>query len=103
MRKKTSSSLMIAATLAVASCISIPQAMAQGQGCDAISFHDNTATVDCYNLGTDKAVTATLNVDCQPWMLNVKATANIPAGEHATLEAQCRGWGKAVGGSASVS
>lgn len=78
-------------------------AAAQGHGCDAISFHNNEATVDCYNQSTTKTVIATLYVDCQPWAPDTKDTASIKPGGMATLSASCFGWGKAVGGSASVS
>lgn len=103
MRRTRTLATIIAATTFGGLFFSASPAFAQGQGCDAISFQNNTATVDCYNLGTTKTVIATLNVDCQPWSPNVKDTASISPGGSVTLSASCFGWGKAVGGSASVS
>lgn len=90
------------AVLAVSFVIITPQASAEGYGCGPIRYHNNEASVDCWN-NSGRSAIATLNVDCQPWSPDVKATAKIQPYGKRTLVARCGAWGKAVGGSASVS
>lgn len=87
--------------LTVSSALAMPQAFAAGHGCGQIAYHNNEAKVTCFN-NSNRSVTATLNVDCQPWSPDKKTVESIPPHKTKTLVAKCSTWGKAVGGSAST-